>query len=146
LAEALGPTIIGGDLKTALQADVVVMAVPFEAVSDVVKDAGPWNGRIIVDATNAIDYPSFTPKDLNGRPSTHVVADAVPGARVVKAFNNTWARVLSRRPDDTRGRRVLFLAGDHSEANQTMADLAASWGFAPIDLGAIAAGGLLWAS
>lgn len=143
LAEALGPAIIPSDLKAALQADVVVMAVPFEAVFDVAKEAGPWNGRIVVDATNAIDFPGFTPKDLNGRPSTHVIADAVPGARVVKTFNSTWARVLARRPDDARGRRVLFLAGDNSEANQTIADLGASWGFAPLDLGGIATGGLL---
>jgi predicted dinucleotide-binding enzyme len=46
-------------------------------------------------------------------------------------------------PDDERGRRVLFLAGDDADATKVVADLAESWSFHPIDLGKIAAGGLL---
>ena len=54
-----------------------------------------------------------------------------------------WARVLARKPDDERGRRVLFLAGDDPAATKTVADLADSWGFHAINLGRIAEGGLL---
>lgn len=72
-----------------------------------------------------------------------MIAEALPGARVVKTFNHTWARILGRTPEDERGRRVLFLSGDDVTANKTVAALVASWGFHPIDLGPIAAGGLL---
>jgi 8-hydroxy-5-deazaflavin:NADPH oxidoreductase len=143
LATRLGPNVVPAGLDEALAADLVVLAVPYDAVFDVVRRVGNWNGRIVVDATNAIEFPGFTPKDLGGRPSSRVVADAVPGARVVKAFNTMWARVLGRKPDDECGRRVLFLSGDDAAANKTVAALVGSWGFAPIDLGRLDAGGLL---
>ncbi|MDB5295580.1 MAG: hypothetical protein JWO31_1563 [Phycisphaerales bacterium] len=122
---------------------MVILAVPFDAIGAAVAGAGAWDGRIVVDATNAIDFTDFSPAKLGGRPSSHVVAAAVPGARVVKAFNTMWARVLSRPAADPWGRRVLFLSGDDAAANRMVADLVSSWGFAPIDLGPIAAGGLL---
>jgi predicted dinucleotide-binding enzyme len=71
------------------------------------------------------------------------VAAAAPGARLVKAFNTLFASVVARQPDDARGRRVLFLSGDDSAANHTLAQLVERFGFAPVDLGPIAAGGLL---
>lgn len=143
IASELGPAVIPSELSDALTADIVVLAVPYDAVVDVVKRTSDWTGRIVIDATNAIDFPDFAPRNLGGRPSSRVIADAVPGAHVVKAFNGMWARVLGRKPDDERGKRVLFLAGDDKAANQTVSDLVASWGFAPIDLGSLDAGGLL---
>ena len=143
-AAELGSSIVPSELADALKADVVILAVPFEAVSNVASAARSWNGRIVVDTTNAIDYSKgFAPKDLAGRPSSHIVGDVVPSAKVVKTFNTMWARVLGRVPQDENGRRVLFLAGDDAAANKTISDLVESWGFAPLDLGRIGEGGLL---
>ncbi len=116
---------------------------PAAAFSMISKRVRSWNDRIVVDATNAINFADFSPADLGGKPSSQVVAEAVSGARVVKAFNTMWARVLGRKPDDAHGRRVLFLSGDDPAANKAVADLVAAFGFAPVDLGPIAAGGLL---
>ncbi|MHA7066253.1 NADPH-dependent F420 reductase [Azospirillum argentinense] len=116
--------------------------MPFGAVPDAVRGAADWTGRIVVDATNAIDFPAFTPKDLGGRLSSEVVADAVPGARVVKAFNTLPAAVLAKDPNDG-GRRVLFLSGNDAAAKAAVAGLICRLGFAPIDLGPLAAGGRL---
>ena len=143
-AAELGPSIAPRELVEALKADVVILAIPFEAVASVAKAVPDWSGRIVVDATNAIDYSKgFSPKDLSGRPSSHVVGDAFPGARIVKTFNTMWARVLARDPQVQSGRRVLFLAGDDPDANKTIAELVTLWGFAPVDLGRIDQGGLL---
>lgn len=143
LAARLGPHILPSDTAQALQADMVILAVPFGQAAQVVAGAGDWQGRIVVDATNAIDFPAFTPSDLGGRASTHVLADALPGARVVKAFNTLPAAVLAQAPDSDGGRRVLFVAGDDAAANRSVAGLAQQLGFDPIVLGAIGAGGLL---
>jgi predicted dinucleotide-binding enzyme len=143
LATQLGYRIKPTTLAEAIKADVVFLAVPFNAVPDAVSTASDWKGRIVVDATNAIEFPSFKPLDLDGRLSSHVVADTVPGARVVKAFNTLPAAVLASDPRKEGGRRVLFVSGDDADANQTVATLVDELGFSPIVLGAIAEGGRL---
>lgn len=143
LADELGLAIIPSELQTALAADVVILAVPFDAVPGLLKDVTNWNGRIIVDATNAIDFTDFSPADLDGRPSSDVVADAAPGARVVKALNHLFARVLARVAEDSHGRRTLFIAGNDADAKFQVGELLRSFGFAVIDLGLIQEGGLL---
>jgi predicted dinucleotide-binding enzyme len=143
LAQKLGPEITGVSVADALKADIVILAVPFGAVREVTANASHWNGRIVVDATNAIDFPAFTPMNLDGRPSSEVVAEQVRGARVVKAFNTLPAALLATSPELDGGRRVLFLSGDDQEAKSQISRLAALFGFAPIDLGALSDGGRL---
>jgi predicted dinucleotide-binding enzyme len=124
----------------ALRADIVILAIPFDAVPDAVKGVD-WDGRIVIDATNAIDFPAFTPRDLKGRLSTEVVADRVSGARVVKAFNTLPAAVLATDPAVFGGRRVLFVSGDDTSARLAVVDIVERIGFAAVDLGRIAEGG-----
>ncbi|BBY28718.1 NADPH-dependent F420 reductase [Mycolicibacterium sediminis] len=143
LAEELGPLVTAAEVHDALAADIVILAVPFEAVRGVVDQVPDWGGRIVVDATNAIDYQTFSPADLGGRPSSDLVADWAVNARVVKSFGSTWARVLARDPEVGGGRRVLFVSGDHQDANAEVASLIEALGFAAIDLGRSDAGGLL---
>ena len=140
LAGELGSAVKAVTAAEALRADVVILAIPFDAVPDAVKGV-KWDGRIVVDATNAIDLPAFTPRDLKGRPSTQVVADAVPGARVVKAFNTLLAARLGEDPAAPGGRRVLFVSGDDVSARAAVVDLIERLGFAAIVLGGIAEAG-----
>jgi 8-hydroxy-5-deazaflavin:NADPH oxidoreductase len=143
LVAELGSHVTPTPLPEALKADTVILAVPFTAVADAVQGSAQWNGRIVVDATNAIDFPAFTPKDLGGRPSTDIVAEMVPGARVVKAFNTLPAAVLASDPAQDGGRRVLFVSGNDAGANADIAGLIERLGFAPITLGKLNQGGLL---
>ena len=136
LTATLGNNVEATSTQDALKADVVILAVPFDRVPDAVRQAVAWDNRIVVDATNAIKFPEFLPKDLGGRLSTEVVAEAVPGARVVKGFNTLPAAVLARVPDD-HGRRVVFLSGNNSPANAEVAALASALGYAPIVLGSL---------
>jgi 8-hydroxy-5-deazaflavin:NADPH oxidoreductase len=143
LVAELGSHVMPTPLSEALKADTVILAVPFTAVSDAVKGSAQWNGRIVVDATNAIDFPAFTPKDLGGRPSTDIIAEMVPTARVVKAFNTLPAAVLASEPTQDGGGRVLFVSGNDAGANADIASLIERLGFAPITLGILNQGGLL---
>lgn len=139
----LGPEITGTSVDEALKADIVILAVPFGAVREVAASAGPWNGRIVVDATNAIDFPAFTPMNLGGRPSSEIVAEQLPGARLVKAFNTLPAALLASPAEANGGHRVLFLSGNDRGAKSEIARLAEMFGFAPIDLGTLPEGGRL---
>jgi predicted dinucleotide-binding enzyme len=144
LVDEIGDQVVPSELTDALTADIVVLAVPFDAVQGLVGQVPDWGGRIIIDATNAIDYSDFSPADLGGRPSSDLVGEWAVNARVVKAFGHTWARVLARDPGDGRGgRRVLFVSGNHPDANAEVGGLIERLGFEPIDLGRNDSGGLL---
>lgn len=143
LVNELGTYVKAATIDEALKADMVFLAVPFTAVTDAVAKAGPWKNRIVIDATNAINFSNFTPADLGGRLSSHIVAESVPGARVVKAFNTLPAAILAGDPNNNGGHRVLFVSGDHANANAEVATLAERLGFVAVDLGRIDAGGRL---
>jgi len=135
-AKAIGPTIVPTTLKDALEADIVLLAVPFWQHREVAKARTSWKGKIVIDVTNMLD-------NLDGVPSSSVIARALPGAQLVKAFNHLPARVLAEDPAVKGGRRVVFLSSDDESATATVAALVEQLGYAPVDLGKIAEGGLL---
>jgi predicted dinucleotide-binding enzyme len=97
----------------------------------------------VVDATNAVIVPGSTVPDLGGRTSSEIVADLVPGARVVKGFNTLLAETLGSDPRVSGGQRVVFFSGDDPAAKKGFSGLLADAGFAGIDLGDLATGGRL---
>ena len=143
LVRKLGKNVTPVSMREASAAEIVILAVPFKAVPSAVRDYPGWNGRIVVDATNAVSLPAFTPMNLGPRASSEIVTEAVPGARVVKAFNTLPAALSAADPAQDGGRRVLFLSGDHADANGVIAGLIERFGFAPVDLGKLSEGGRL---
>ena len=143
LTDELGPHITAVTVQEAAQADLVFLAVNWPRVPAALKDLGPWNGRILVDANNAVQVPSYQPVDLGGRASSEAVAQWAPGARVVKAFNHLMAAALGADPKVDGGRRVLFLSGPDAEAKQTVGELITRLGYAPVDLGGVEQGRLV---
>jgi predicted dinucleotide-binding enzyme len=85
LAEELGPDVVPQSVQDACQAEMIFLAVPFSAHRDVAKQFGQWNGRIVVDVTNAFHVPAA---ELGSLLSSEVVSQAFVGARLVKAFNH----------------------------------------------------------
>lgn len=139
-AAAIGPGITPTTLAEAVRADVVFLAVRFQSHPDVAKALPNWQGKIIVDVTNAYGVSA---EDLGGRPSAKVVAEAFAGGRLVKGFNHLVAAVLDQDPAVHGGRRVVFLTSDDEDAATQIGALAEKLGFAPIKLGALSDGGLL---
>jgi 8-hydroxy-5-deazaflavin:NADPH oxidoreductase len=139
-ARAIGPTIVPKSLKDALAADVILLAVPFWSHRDVARALPSWQGKIVIDVTNAYGVPLA---DLGDLPSSKVVANALQGARLVKAFNHLPAKVLARDPVVGAGRRVIFLSSDDEGASATAAALVEQLGYAPVSLGKLAEGGQL---
>ena len=143
LVRELGASIKAGTRDEAARADIVLIAVNWTKLPAALAGLPDWNGRIVIDANNPIEPPLFKPFDLKGHVSSEVVADLVPGARVVKAFNHLRAEVLAADPRDNRGRRVLFYSGDDAAAKAEIAALIDRIGFFGIDLGSLAVGGKL---
>ena len=143
LVRELGPSIKAGTRDQAARADMVFIAVNWTKLPEALAGLPDWNGRIVIDANNPIEAPLFKPVDLKGRVSSEVVADLVPHARVVKAFNHLRAEVLSGDPRDHGGRRVLFYSGNDAAAKAEVAALIERIGFVGIDLGSLAVGGKL---
>jgi predicted dinucleotide-binding enzyme len=139
-ATAIGPTISPKTLAEAVKADIVFLAVRFESHPDVAKALPTWQGKTIVDVTNAYGVSS---EILGGQPSAKVVAQAFRGGRLVKGFNHLVAGVLEQDPAVHGGRRVVFLTSDDDGAATEIGTLAEKLGFAPIKLGGLSEGGLL---
>jgi 8-hydroxy-5-deazaflavin:NADPH oxidoreductase len=143
LVRQLGPSIKAGTREEAARADIVFVAVNWTKLPAALAGLPEWSGRILIDANNPIEAPLFQPVDLKGRVSSEVVADLVPGARIVKAFNHLRAEVLAGDPRSDGGRRVLFYSGNDNAAKAEVASLIDRIGFVGIDLGSLAVGGRL---
>lgn len=139
-AAAIGPTILPKKLAEAVKADIIFLAVRFEQHLDVAKALPTWQGKTIIDVTNAY---GVSPEKLGGQPSSRFVSQAFTGSRLVKGFNHLVAAVLAQDPAVHGGRRVVFLAGDDEDAATEVAGLAEKLGFAPVKLGGLSGGGLL---
>jgi len=139
-AAAIGPEIIPKTLAEAVKADVIFLAVHFESHPDVAKVLPTWQGKTIVDVTNAYGVP---PEKMEGLPSAKFVAQAFTGGKLVKGFNHLVAAILDQDPAVHGGRRVVFLASDDDGAAAEIGALAENIGFAPIKLGRLSEGGLL---
>lgn len=118
----------------ATQAEVVILAVPFPALGDVVKSVGTaLDGKVVVDATNPLDanmnlalgYTTSGAEELQKK---------VPRARVVKAFNTVFAQHMENgKLGDAP--LTVFMAADDATAKQTVATLAKDIGFETVDAG-----------
>jgi 8-hydroxy-5-deazaflavin:NADPH oxidoreductase len=140
VAKAIGPTVVPKALRDAVKAEVIFLAVPFGSYKEVVKLAASWQGKIVIDVTNAY---GVSPEKLGNLPSSVVISQAFPGASLVKAFNHLPAETLAEDPEVEGERRVVFLSSDDQSAGNKVAKLVEQLGFAPVWLGSLTDGGLL---
>lgn len=128
--------------ETAAHGELLVLALLGTATEEVLAGIGqrPFDGKVVIDATNPLDFSAgFPPKlGITGEDSLgERVQRALPGARVVKAFNiigNTYFV----DPSFSGGAPTMLIAGNDADAKQTVAQVLADFGWPePIDLGGI---------
>lgn len=139
-ARAIGPTIVAKSLREALEADTIILAIPFGEHREVAKALPSWEGKTVIDATNAF---GIAPEELDGLPSSAFAAKAFTGAKLVKGFNHLGAATLATDPVVEGGHRVALLSSDDEDAIAPVAALAKQLGFAPVNLGKLNEGGAL---
>lgn len=120
--------------------DVVVLAVPPSAVPQLGQDIGPLlRGKIVIDMTNPRadrDGEEQTARWL-GMGTGAAMAEYLPGARVVKAFNTLGARMLEQ-PAPNGVRIAVPIAGDNAADRERVAALVRDAGFEPVIVGPLA--------
>jgi len=139
-ARTIGPTVVAKSLRDALEADTIILAVPFGEHREVAKALPSWQGKTVIDAMNSFPIP---PEELEGLPSSAFVAKSFTGAKLVRGFNHLGAATLATDPIVEGGHRVVFLSSDDEDAIARVAALAKKLGFAPVELGKFYEGGAL---
>jgi predicted dinucleotide-binding enzyme len=130
------PVTVAGVSEAIAGSDVVVLAVPYPQGRAIVREQGAaLSGVTVVDTCNPVDFSTFDSLLTSpGRSAAEEIADANPRARVVKAFNTTFASALvagwvGGLPLD------VFLASDDARAKSLVAALVTDGGMRPVDTG-----------
>jgi len=129
-----GATVVT-PVEAADGADVVVLATPWGAVPDAIRELGAAvEGAVLVDATNPLGPNLALDVGPGGESGAERVQALAPRARVVKAFNTTG---FNNMADPVYGGEptVMFYAGDDAEAKSAARALVAALGFDPVDAG-----------
>jgi 8-hydroxy-5-deazaflavin:NADPH oxidoreductase len=132
---------LGGSAKAAaigdpVEGDVVVLALWYPVTREVAERLGDaLNGKVVVDISNPVNTETFERIVPEAGSGAEEVAAAAPGARVVKAFNTTFAGTLAGGGEVAGERLDVFLASDDDEAKQTVSRLVEDAGLRPVDAG-----------
>ncbi|MGI8689640.1 MAG: NADPH-dependent F420 reductase [Thermomicrobiales bacterium] len=138
LVANLGPNAHAATIEEAASfGAVVLIAAPFKAY-----DSLPTHtlaGKIVIDAMNY--YPNRDGEiAFAGRATSEFLAQSLPGARIVKAFNTMYYETLAsagRLDLPVQERLALFLAGDDAAAKEVVAGLITGVGFAAVETGTL---------
>lgn len=135
LADKVGHGAVGGGIAAVSKlADLVVLALPFGAAADAVRQAEGLVGKVVIDISNPIsaDYKELVIGHTTS--AAEELQKLAPQARVVKAFNTIFAQLLA--PEARQGKLLqVFIAGDDAAAKASVSELAQSAGFEPVEAG-----------
>ena len=130
---------IGASAATTPSGELVVFALPYPAVAEVIAEhASALAGKVVVDITNPVDWSTMaglvTPE---GSSAAEEIAKQLPDAHVVKAFNTTFAGTLVA--GEAHGQKLdVLIAGDADEAKGKVSQLVSGGGLRPLDVGPLA--------
>ena len=127
-----------GDSSIHVTGDLVVLAVPYPALSGIIAERGAsLAGKIVVDITNPLNFETFDSLTVPADSSAAAeVAAALPDSRVLKAFNTTFAGTLAAGTIGDSTTTVL-IAGDDVDAKSTLAGIVTSGGVKAVDAGSL---------
>lgn len=139
LASELGEAARASEVGAPFTGEVVVLALYYPGIKDAAREyADRLGGKVVVDIANPVDTETWdrlaTPP---GTSSAEEVAEIVPGSRVVKAFNTTFAGTLVA--GEVSGQQLdVLIAGDDDTAKEKVAQLVSDGGLRAIDVGPLA--------
>jgi 8-hydroxy-5-deazaflavin:NADPH oxidoreductase len=138
LAGELPGDVRAGTVGDPISGDVVVLAVWYHALDDVLgRYRDQLVGRTVIDITNPVDPETYAPITVEDGSAAQEIARKAPGAKVVKAFNTTFAGSLIE--GEVAGQPLdVFVASDSDEAKATVRRLAEGAGLRVLDAGPLA--------
>ncbi|HKP11664.1 MAG TPA: NADPH-dependent F420 reductase [Blastocatellia bacterium] len=145
LADQIGASAQFGTVaQAAREAQIILLAVPYGAVADAIRECGDLTDKILIDATNPLAFADGALKLMVGFETSGAeqVAGLAGGAKVVKCFNQTgFGNMAEPRYGDAGS--VMFVCGDDPAANETVRALAEAIGFEAVDAGRLEVARLL---
>ncbi|WP_298861332.1 NADPH-dependent F420 reductase [Microbacterium sp.] len=131
---------IAKDTTATIEGDIVVLAVPHAALAQIAADyADQLTGRTVVDITNPVNFETFDSLVVPvGSSAAAELAAALPGAKVLKAFNTTFAATLASGKVGGQTTTTVLIAGDDTDAKTQLAGLITAAGLGAIDAGSLA--------
>jgi len=126
------------DTDTPIAGEIVVLAVPYPAVADIVAKRGEQLvGKVVVDITNPLNFQTFDSLTVPADSSAAAeLASALPQSKVLKAFNTTFAATLASGTVGAQPTTVL-IAGDDADAKSLLVDIVSAAGLGAVDAGAL---------
>jgi 8-hydroxy-5-deazaflavin:NADPH oxidoreductase len=135
VTEIGGEGVRAGEISDALASDVVVLALWYPGTTDFARDhATELEGKIVIDISNPLDDSWIRLQTDPSTSSAELLAEQLPGSRIVKAFNTTHAPALADGQIDELELDVL-VASDDDEAKSQVGDLVKAAEMRPIDAG-----------
>ena len=121
-----------------ISGDVVVLAVPYPALAEIVANYGEQlEGKVVVDITNPLNFETFDSLVVpEGSSAAAELQKQLPGARVLKAFNTNFAATLASGKVGENATTVL-VAGDDADAKSQLVSAVVAGGLKAIDAGSL---------
>lgn len=122
----------------AREGNVVVLALPWSVAENAVKSLGDLQGKIVMDCMNPLAMKDGALGLERGYSTSggEAVASWLPGAKVVKTFNQVGAEMMMEGAR-FETRPAMFLAGDDENAKSIVSPLVGELGFEALDAGAL---------
>jgi predicted dinucleotide-binding enzyme len=131
-------TFGSADGDKPLTGEIIVLAVPYPAIKAVLAERGDsLDGKVVVDITNPVNFETFDSLTVaTDSSATAEIAEALPTAHILKAFNTTFAGTLAAGTVGSLPTTVL-IAGDNDDAKALLAGIISSGGLLAIDAGSL---------
>jgi 8-hydroxy-5-deazaflavin:NADPH oxidoreductase len=130
--------ISSSDTGKTVTGDIVILAVPYSALKDIIgRYRDQLAGKIVVDVTNPLDFETFDSLLVPAGSSASLeLAAELPSSRVLKAFNTTFAPTLATKTIGANKATVL-VAGDDADAKSALISAVTAGGVDALDVGAL---------
>ena len=130
--------ISSSDTDTVVTGDIVVLAVPYPSLAQVVAQRGAQlAGKVVVEITNPLNFKTFDSLTVPADSSAAAeIAAVLPESRVVKAFNTNFAGTLAAGTVGGQQTTVL-IAGDDADAKAAVFGVIAAAGLRAVDAGGL---------
>jgi len=131
---------LGTVMQSAKEAEIIVLALPYAAVESALNSCGDITGKIVIDATNPLEFRDGGLHLTIGFNASggEKIAELAENARVVKCFNTTGFGNMA----NPRG-SMMFVCGNDPQANETVRALSNQIGFETLNIGDISRSRLL---
>lgn len=114
--------------------EVIIVALPYGEIVNVAAQYKGFLGKVLVDISNPVDFNTFQLIPAAGTSGAETIAQQLPGAKVVKAFNTNLAGALLA--GTIEGKELdVFIAADDQAAKDTVAEAIRTSAMRPIDVG-----------